>query len=136
MCLIIIIFGVFNFKLYKMKKILFITFLFTSLFMNAQDDIMSKAIKKTESSVTSLKYTVNSTEDIETFKWDEVKSFFENNKADQVIELGFKIDLKESKNKFKGSFVVSGESKNIDSLTIKANKMLQGLIKISKKHEN
>ena len=118
-----------------MKNTFFIICFFTCLFINAQDDIISKAIKKTESAITSLKYTVSSTEDIKTFKWSEVKSFFKNNKENEIIEIGFEIDLKESKNKFKGSFIVSGESKDIDSLTFKAEKMLKGLIKISKKYE-
>lgn len=101
-----------------------------------QNNMVSNSIKSSETTITSLKYRVNSTQDIKTLNWNDVKSFFKKNKADDVIEIGFEIDLKESKNKFKGSFMVSGQTKNIDSLTKRAKKMLSGLIKISKKYEN
>ena len=114
-----------------MKKILAITFLFFCLFVNAQN----KSTIDTQSAITSIKYKVTSVKDAEEFNWKNVKQFFKDNNEEEIVKLEFEIDLIKSDNNFKSSFVVSGETKNIDKLQVKAAKMLKGLIKISKKQE-
>lgn len=92
--------------------------------------------KDVDAKVTSLKYSSNSIKELESIDWTDVKSIFETNKAEEKIELSFELDLKESKNKFKGSVTVGGETKNIDSVIKKSRKILKGLIRMSKNYEN
>mgnify|MGYP007079509446 CR=1 FL=1 len=105
--------------------------MFACLFINAQN----KPTDEKHSAITSIKYKVNSVKDAEEFNWKNVKQFFKDNKEEEIVKLEFEIDLINSENNFKSSFVVSGETKNIDKIQVKADKMLKGLIKISKKHE-
>jgi hypothetical protein len=50
--------------------------------------------------------------------------------------MSFAIDLKESKNKFKSSITVSGESKHIDSLIVRSKKIVKAMMNLSRKYEN
>jgi hypothetical protein len=119
-----------------MKKLLTLLLLIASILVYGQQEKTAiEYSKNIDAKVTSLKYSVNTTKDFETFDWSAIKSIFETNKPDEEIALIFEIDLKESKNKFKGSITVSGETKNIDSLIVKAKKNVKSLIKIFKKHE-
>lgn len=120
-----------------MKKLLTLLLLSYSVFIFAQAEKTDvEYFKNTETKITSLKFSTTSVKELESIDWKEVKSVFETNKEEEVIKMIFKIDLKDSKTKFNGSFIVSGKTKDIDGLTIKADKMLKGLIKISKKYEN
>ncbi|MGK0414254.1 MAG: RecA-family ATPase [Polaribacter sp.] len=120
-----------------MKELLTSLLLLASMLVYGQEEKTAVEYSKNiETKVTSLKYSVNATKDFDMFDWSAIKSIFETNKPDQEVALTFEIDLKESKNKFKGSITVSGETKNIDSLIEKAKKNVKSLIKNFKKHEN
>lgn len=120
-----------------MKKLFTLLLLLVSLVTNAQEENTKVEYSKNEvSKITSLKMTTNSTKDLETINWKDIKSIFEDNKPEEKIELSFELDLKDSKNKFKSSISVVGETKELDSLILKSKKYLKALIKISKKYEN
>ncbi|WP_339882596.1 hypothetical protein [Polaribacter vadi] len=119
-----------------MKKLFTLLILLVSLITNAQEEDTKVAYFKNEvSKITSLKMTTNSIKDLETINWKDVKSIFEDNNPEEKIELSFELDLKESKNKFKSSISVVGETKKLDSLILKSKKYLKALIKISKNYE-
>ena len=120
-----------------MKKLFTLLVLFLSLAANAQEENTKVAYSKNDvSKITSLKMTTNSTKDLETINWEDIKSIFEDNKPEEKIELSFELDLKESKSKFKSAVTVGGQTKEIDSLIVKSKKYLKALIKISKNYEN
>ncbi|WP_439128043.1 hypothetical protein [Polaribacter sp.] len=116
-----------------MKKLFTLFLLFISLLINAQDSKTKATYSKDEiSKITSLSYSSTSIKDLEKLNWNDIKTIFEGNKPDEKIALSFELDLKESKNKFKGKMEVSGETKNIDSLIFKSKKIIKKLIKIAK----
>lgn len=116
-----------------MKKLFTLFLLFISLLINAQDSKTKATYAKDEvSKITSLSYSSTSIKDLEKINWNDIKTIFEGNKPDEKIALSFELDLKESKNKFKGKMEVSGETKNIDSLIFKSKKIIKKLIKIAK----
>jgi|TARA_R110000822_G_scaffold273279_1_gene395744 hypothetical protein len=120
-----------------MKKLFTLLMLLVSLITNAQEENTKVAYFKNEvSKITSLKMTTNSIKDLETINWKDVKSIFDKNSPEEKVALSFEIDLKESKNKFKGSLTVSGPIKNLDSLIIRAKKTVKSLIRISKGYQN
>ena len=120
-----------------MKKLFTLLILLVSLITNAQEEDTKVAYSKNEvSKITSLKMTSNSTQDLETINWKDIRSIFEYNNPEEKIELSFELDLKESKSKFKSAVTVGGKTKEIDSLILKSKKYLKALIKISKNYEN
>jgi hypothetical protein len=120
-----------------MKRLLTLVLLSASLFGFGQEEKAKVAsLRNSAANVTSIKYSTNSMIELETINWKEVKSIFESNKEDEIITMSFAIDLKESKNKFKSSITVSGESKHIDSLIIRSKKLVKAMINLSKKYEN
>lgn len=114
----------------KLYVVLFL--LFFSLILNAQEEKTNVAyFKNTAAKITALNFTSSSITELKNINWKDVKSIFDSNKSEETIELRFEIDLKESKNKLKSSFKVTGETRNIDSLIVIARKGLNGLIKMS-----
>lgn len=119
-----------------MKRLLTLLLLTCSVFIHAQKDKIDITYLNTKLKTTTLKYATSSIKELSTIDWKDVKSACESNIKDENIKLIFELDLKESKNKFKGSVEVSGQTKNIDTLIIKSKKIVKGLIKISKKYQN
>lgn len=118
-----------------MKKLTTLFLLFISLFINAQESNTKATYSKDEvSQITALSYTTSSVKELESINWNDIKSIFESNKPSEKIALSFELDLKASKNKFKGKMEVSGETKNIDSLIYKSKTIIMKLIKISKNY--
>lgn len=116
-----------------MKKIYILLFLLSSFVLKAQEAKSFAADAKNEvSQITSLKFTASSAKELEEIKWNDIKSIFESNKPEDKIELSFGLDLKESKNKFKGTITTEGKTKDIDTLIKNSKKIIKALIKISK----
>lgn len=113
-----------------MKKLTAL-FLFVSILGYAQTNQIDKIIN-----VTSVKYTADDVEDLESIDWDYIEEAFENNNEEENIELTVAINFKESKNKFKSSFTVRDKSKNLERFITRGKKGVKSLIKISKKHKN
>lgn len=86
--------------------------------------------------ITSISYMADSIEELETINWTDVKEMFDKNKNNEKMELTFGLDFENSKNNFKSSFKIAGESKDLDSLITKSKKLVRSLIKISKKYQN
>jgi len=119
-----------------MKKIFFLIVVFCITAVNAQEvKNTNKKFSSIQAKITSLTFSVNSSADLKSINWETTKELFEINSNEQQIQLIFKFDLLNSKNKMKGSFTVSGESKNIDNLIVKAKKGVKGLIKIIDKNK-
>lgn len=115
-----------------MKKFAFLLLIFTLTSSFAQKQSIES---KKEFKVTSVSYTVNSLVELEKIDWTDVKEVFSSNKDEEKIEMSFGVDFKKSKSKFKSSVTVSGESKNIDSLIVRAKKAVKAIIKISKNYK-
>lgn len=97
----------------------------------------NNAIKVSDFKVTmSLFYVVNSSKELETIDWNQIKDNFKENHKDEIIELTFGLNEPNAKNNFKSSFKVSGDVKNIDSLIKQAKKGIKSIIKLSKKYNN
>jgi hypothetical protein len=116
-----------------MKKILTLFLLTISIFISGQEEKKDATyFKDTGTKVTSLKFSYSSIKDLESIVWEDVKSGFDKNSPEEKVALSFEIDFKELKNKFKGFMTVSGQTKNLDSLIIRAKKTVKSLIRISK----
>lgn len=102
----------------------------------AQTDDKMKKIKNIDAKVTSVSYAVDSAQELESIDWKQLKSVFDLNDSEEVIEMSFGINYKKSKNKIKSSITISGETKNIDALIKRAKKGVNALIKISNKYQN
>ncbi|APG66244.1 hypothetical protein LPB136_13050 [Tenacibaculum todarodis] len=114
-----------------MRKLLFIICLFTSLFVNAQDKPIAE-MNFTEATVNSLKFSVDSAEELKDINWDDIKEIFSENKPEDLILLEFEVnypkDKKDAKKSYK--FTSKGKSKNIDNTIAMAKKILNKLTKI------
>ncbi|TXD46394.1 hypothetical protein [Polaribacter sp. IC073] len=120
-----------------MKKLCTLLLLISSICSYSQEKKTAVSdTKNIETKGTSLKFSSNSVKELESIEWNDLKSVFESNNEDEIVNLIFEIDLNESENKFKGSFTVSGKTKNIDALIVKAKKMVKGLINIAKNYKN
>lgn len=118
-----------------MKKIYILLLLLSGLVLKAQEQKSSATYSKNEvSQITSLKFIASSTKELEEIKWKDIKSIFESNKPEDKIELSFELDLKASKDKFKGTMTTGGKTKDIDSLIKTSKKIIKALIKISKNY--
>lgn len=119
-----------------MKKIITLLLVTISFFVNAQEENVAVSYSENvETKITSFKYTVNSSKELETFDWDTLNGIFDTNKPDDIISISFEIDLKESKNKLKSSMTVSGPTENLDSLISRAKKITKSLTKLSVKNQ-
>ena len=120
-----------------MKKKLTLFLLTFSIFIYGQEEKTDATyFKDAVNKVTSLKFSSSSIKDLESIVWEDVKSIFDKNSPEEKVALSFEIDLKELKYKFKGSMMVSGPTKNLDSLIIRAKKTVKSLIRISKQYQN
>ncbi|SDR69406.1 hypothetical protein SAMN05216503_0451 [Polaribacter sp. KT25b] len=117
-----------------MKKILTVLLLIASTIIYGQEE--KNTFTKAESKITEIKYSLNSIKELEDIDWKELKAFFDTNKPTDKIALSFELDLQESKNNIKSAITISGETKNIDSLIIRAKKGVLSIIKISKNYQN
>ncbi|MFY9241928.1 MAG: hypothetical protein WAO74_02760 [Polaribacter sp.] len=100
-----------------MKNILTFNLLFLSIITFSQEkSFLSKVTKENSVTTHSIKYAVNSIEDLKSINWDDAKEMFQKNKPEEIIELAFEINLPESKNKYNSSVKVGGKTENIDSL--------------------
>jgi hypothetical protein len=120
-----------------MKKTVTLLLLMCTIFVYGQEEQINEHTSKTiTSKITEIKYAVNSVKELEIIDWKEIKAVFDANKPEEKIALIFELALQPSKSNFKSSITISGETKNIDSLIIKAKKGVLSIIKISKNYQN
>jgi len=125
-----------------MKKIttVFLLLCTSIVFAQHKSVAINEAIHtNTEVKVTSMSYSVDAISELESINWDELKTFFENNKDDETIKMSFGINIKKPENKkvsIASKFSVEGKAENIDGLIAKSKKGIKGLIKLYKKYEN
>jgi len=89
---------------------------------------------KTDIETTSMKISTTSIQGLKNIDWDWFSFLSKLKKEFIVIEI--ELDLPKSKNKFKSSLKIKGESKNIKELIIKAKKRTKKLIKLAKKYDH
>ena len=119
-----------------MKKLFFLAVLLSVTLGFSQKKNPDAVYTVSNFKVTTLAFSVNSVKELKTINWDNIKEIFENNKnPDQKIELTFKVDLPESKNKIKSSITFGGESGKIDDLILLAKKGVKGFIRIINKNK-
>lgn len=119
-----------------MRKLITLLLLFSfSVTLGQKENSSIIQEKSTEFKVTSISYMADSIEELETINWADIEEIFSNNEENENIELTFGVNLKKSKNKFKSSIKISGETKNLDSLIIRSKKGVNSLIKLSKKYK-
>lgn len=116
-----------------MKTITLVLLLFSTSILFSQEN---KKNDKSNVKVTSISYMVDDLEELENINWQDLREVFKNNNDKETIEMSFGVSLKKSKHKLKSSIKVSGETKNLDSLIIKAKKGIKAISKISKKYKN
>lgn len=116
-----------------MKKLIFTFILLFSILSFGQKANQIK--KKTHiSKVSSINFSFHTAQEIETIDWNDLKSMFDENKEEDLIEIGFSLNLKKSKNNLRSSFRVGGLTKNIDSLLLVAKKGTSNLKRIATKY--
>ena len=116
-----------------MKKLAIVLLLFSLTMSFAQTGSKQLELDKpTKVKVHAVSYTVDSRKELEAIDWNSIKSLFEYNKDTEIIEMTFSSDFKKSKKNFKSAITISGETKNIDALIIKAKKGVNAIMKISK----
>lgn len=119
-----------------MKKLFFLAVLLSVTLGFSQEKNPDAVYNVSNLKVTSLTFSVDSVKELKTINWSDVKEIFENNdNPNQKIELTFKIDLPESKNKIKSSITIGGKSGKIDDLITSAKKGVKGLIRIINKNK-
>jgi hypothetical protein len=112
-----------------MKQFFTITFLLACFSISSQETTFKPDKEGSKFTIHTIKYAVSSQEELKAINWNDMKEIFKENKPEDLIEFVFEVDLPESKNKFKSSMKVSGETKNIDSLI---HQMKKGAKAISK----
>ena len=121
-----------------MKKLLFLaTFFLTISGYSQKKEKPIAEYNITDVKVTTLTFSVSTSKDLKSINWNDIKEIFKNNKnPKQEVELAFKFDLPESKNKISGEFKIRGKNKNLDDIIVRAKKGVKGLIKIMNKNKN
>ena len=99
-----------------MKHFFTIVHLIMCLSIFSQETTLKTDRVYDEFKVHSIKYTVNSAEDLKSINWNDVKEIFKENNTEELIELAFEINLPNSKNKYKSSVKAGGKSEDIDAL--------------------
>ena len=89
-----------------------------------------------EISIKSLKIECDSTQELKTVNWDDIREVISMNKPNETIELELGVKYKHGTNtSIKGnfSFKISGEAKDVDHMIIRAKKGVKALEKMSNK---
>ncbi|WP_298884459.1 hypothetical protein [uncultured Polaribacter sp.] len=111
-----------------MKKLFLILFVFTYSTFYAQEKPVAE-MHFIESSVKSLKFSVDSPEEFKTINWKDIKDIFSENKKTDTISIGFELN-KNAKNKQQYSFTIKGISENVDGLISLSKKAIKTLNKL------
>ncbi|MDG2194944.1 MAG: hypothetical protein P8K77_08915 [Polaribacter sp.] len=119
-----------------MKELLLIVCIFSMTTGFTQTETKPIISYTSKAAVTSLKLSIDGSNDLKTINWNDIKEIFKDNNDDQLIQLELEIDLPKSKNKIQGSFKMQGERKNIDRLLLRAKKGIKGLLKVINNNKN
>lgn len=108
-----------------MKKLLLILCVFTLSMTYGQTKANSELEFK-ESTINNLKISVDDVAEFKTINWKDIKEIFSNNNKKDTISLGFALK-KNTKNKNKYSFTITGKTENIDNLISLSKKAITTL---------
>lgn len=107
-----------------MRKILIVLSIICSTIVFAQREPIL-----TKTAMVSLKWTVDSKQELAKIKWNDVREVFKDNVKTDTISLAFELkDFKKKKPKY--SFQVKGKSEDIESLISMAKKGIKVLNRI------
>ena len=91
--------------------------------------------------VNSLSFTVDSSKELATINWQDIKDAFKENNPESDIFLEIKLKTKEKsenkpKIKYDFSYKVEGKAREIDSLVLRMRKAISFINKATKKIKN
>jgi hypothetical protein len=91
--------------------------------------------------VNSLSFTVDSSKELATINWQDIKDAFKQNSPESNISLEIKLRTKEKqitklKVKYDFSYKVTGKAREIDSLVLRMRKAISFINKATKKIKN
>mgnify|MGYP000241744622 CR=1 FL=1 len=115
-----------------MKKTIVLLAVLLSTLVYSQKE---NGIKK-NTVLSAISYQVDTTEELKTIDWNNIKEVFSRNTKNEEIEMSFAVNYKKGKRNFKNSIKVGGKSEDIDSLIVLAKKGVKAIIKIATKYEN
>ena len=120
-----------------MIKIIFAICVFASSLIFSQN----KNSSKNYMNVNSLSFTVDSSKELATINWQDVKDAFKENNPESDIFLEIKLKTKEKsenkpKIKYDFSYKVEGKAGEIDSLVLRMRKAISFINKATKKIKN
>ncbi|MAD96182.1 MAG: hypothetical protein CMB99_02540 [Flavobacteriaceae bacterium] len=105
----------------------------SSLFLGS-NSLETTQESKSKIEISSISVVTSSVKELKTIDWNDVQSVFIENPKNKKIALNF--ELKSGKlNTFKNSFSVNGKTEDLHKLILKAQKGVNGLIKISNKNQ-
>ncbi|ARV07442.1 hypothetical protein BTO04_12410 [Polaribacter sp. SA4-10] len=120
-----------------MNKIIFAICVFASSLFFSQN----KNSSKNYMNVNSLSFTLDSSKELATINWQDIKEAFKHNSPESNIFLEIKLNTKEKlktklKVKYGFSYKVEGKAREIDSLVLRMRKVIKVINKVTKKLKN
>tara|TARA_B110000483_G_scaffold80145_1_gene99741 strand:+ start:1803 stop:2171 length:369 start_codon:yes stop_codon:yes gene_type:complete len=120
-----------------MIKIIFAICVFASSLIFSQN----KNSSKNYMNVNSLSFTVDSSKELATINWQDVKEAFKQNSPESNIFLEIKLKTKEKqkaklKVNYDFSYKVAGKAREIDSLVLSMRKGIKFINKVTKNLKN
>lgn len=119
-----------------MKELLLIVCFFSMTTGFAQIETKPIIAYTSKDEITSLKFSVDTSNDLKTINWNGIKEIFNDTNDNQLIKLEFEIDLSKSKNKMQASFKIQGKKETIDKLILRAKKGVKGMMKVINNTKN
>tara|TARA_B110000046_G_scaffold169398_1_gene188484 strand:+ start:216 stop:584 length:369 start_codon:yes stop_codon:yes gene_type:complete len=120
-----------------MNKIIFAICIFASSLVFSQN----KNSSENYMNVNSLSFTVDSSKELATINWQDIKDAFKENNPESDIFLEIKLKTKDKlenkpKIKYDFSYKVEGKAREIDSLVLSIRKVINFINKATKKIKN
>lgn len=117
----------------KKQIVVLLMLLFTKTIIAQEKNEINSEINFQESTVTYLKFSVDTVDELKSINWKDVKEIFSENDKNKTIELEFEIKIPKTKkiNKANFSYKAKGLTKNIDNLIKKSKKGIKGIIKMA-----
>ncbi len=114
-----------------MKKISIVIAFLSVINLNAQKKNIAEYVQS--KGVTSLIFTVDSSEELKTIKWNDIKEIFENNNKQDEVKIGCRVLSKSTENsnkEFKHSFEIKGKVDDLDKLINMLKKATKLMVKL------
>ncbi|MFD0993743.1 hypothetical protein [Tenacibaculum geojense] len=110
-----------------MKKISIVIAFLSVINLNAQKKNIAEYVQS--KGVTSLIFTVDSSEELKTIKWNDVKEIFANNNKQDEVKIGCRVLSKSTENSNK-EFEIKGKVDDLDKLINMLKKATKLMVKL------